>query len=102
MPEFEQLFRSMIFDAVDEALQKYTGQLSYQENYLTVGQLAKKLGVTSDKVRSWIDRKNNPLSAYNDGERGTRIIESEFREWYRQFKINPGQVEKLVDLKRAQ
>ncbi len=102
MSDFERSFRSIIFDAVDEALQKYANQLSHQENYFTIAQLAEKLNVSTDKVHSWIDRKKNPLPAYRDSKRGIRIFESEFREWYQQFKINPGQVEKLVDLKRAQ
>ncbi len=103
MSEFEKSFQKIVDTAVNEAFQKYVNQLSNQEVYMTVGQFAKKLGVTSDKIHSWINRKNNPLPAYNSGERETRIIESEFREWYRkQYRINPGQVGKLIDLKRVQ
>ncbi len=102
MSEFEQSFKGVIFDVVDEALQKYVDRLSNQEVYMTIAQLSEKLSVSTDKVHSWINRKKNPLPAYNDGERGTRIFESEFKIWYKkQYRINPGQVKKLINIKSA-
>ncbi len=103
MSEFEKSFKDMIFNAVDSAMQKYSEQISHQENYFTIAQFAEKLNVSTDKIRSWIDRKKNPLPAYRDSKRGIRIFESEFKIWYRQFKVNPGQkVEKLINLKKVQ
>jgi len=68
--------------------------------YLTVPELAKKLHVNRDKVYCWINRQSNPLPAYNEGIRGIRIIEEEFVEWYKQYRINR-RVDKLVDMKSA-
>ena len=66
--------------------------------YLTVSELARKLGVDRAKIYHWIGRKHNPLPAYRSGDKDTRIIEEEFLEWYRHFRVNPDHVEKLVKI----
>ena len=66
--------------------------------FLTVPELAKKLGCDRAKIYKWIERQHNPLPAYRTGDKDTRIIEEEFLEWYRQFLVNPGSVQKLIEI----
>ena len=71
-------------------------------NYFTVPQLAERMSVGKNTVYDWIERKNDPLPSCNHGERGTRIAEDQFDEWYiRAYGTNKKceKIDRLVEIK---
>ena len=73
-------------------------------NYLSIGQISERTGISKRTIQDWLHRQDNPLPYYRLGKRkGIRIAEEVLDEWLEQYKAEPGQrVEKLVNFRRAQ
>ena len=72
-------------------------------NYLSIGQISEKTGISIRTIQDWLHRQDNPLPYYRLGKRkGIRIAEEVLDEWLKQYKEDPGQrVERLVDIGRV-
>jgi len=72
-------------------------------NYLSIGQISEKTGISKRTIQDWLHRQDNPLPYYRLGKRkGIRIAEEVLDEWLKQYKEDPGQrVERLVDIRRV-
>jgi len=73
-------------------------------NYLSIGQISEKTGISKRTIQDWLHRQDNPLPYYRLGKKkGIRVAEEVLDEWLEQFKAEPGQkVEKLVAIRRVQ
>ncbi|HUU40068.1 MAG TPA: helix-turn-helix domain-containing protein [Desulfatiglandales bacterium] len=72
-------------------------------NYLSIGQISERTGISRRTIQDWLHRQDNPLPYYRLGKRkGIRIAEEVLDEWLKQYKEDPGQrVERLVDIRRV-
>ena len=72
-------------------------------NYLSIGQISERTGISIRTIQDWLHRQDNPLPYYRIGKRkGIRVAEEVLDEWLEQYKEDPGQrVERLVDIRRV-
>ena len=86
-------------ESLFEEINKVTIPTNYDEA-LTVKQLAEKTSFHFTQILSWINRKSNPLPAYNPGVRQTRVIWSQFVQWIEQYPVQR-RTERLIDIPRG-
>ncbi len=71
-------------------------------NYLSIGQISERTGISRRTINDWLHRQDNPLPYYRLGRRkGIRVAEEVLDGWLRQYKEEPSQrVKRLVDIRR--
>ena len=69
-------------------------------NYLTLKQVAEKVGVSKRTVNDWLHHVDHPLPYYRTGKvKGIVVSEDELDEFMMRFKVYPRQrVERIVKI----
>ena len=99
----DKTFQEMVDEAVDKAVARHIDELARtaldQEHLCTVPEIARIAGFSEMTIRNWINRKRQPLPAYQV-DKDYRIKLADYRAWMEEART-VGRVEKLIEIESA-